>query len=93
MNASRFSLRPARALSVWLSQKPRGWAMALSAQKQKMRLSVDDHWSMRAHYHGLRAVARALDLRDFVELPGPRGRKQPYHYRPSAMRNGLSSAA
>jgi hypothetical protein len=48
--------------------------MALSSQKPKMRLSGDDFGSRRARYHGLRAVARALGLRDFVELRRPRSR-------------------
>jgi hypothetical protein len=57
--------------------------MAQSSQKPKMRLSVDDYGSRRARYHGLRAVARALGFRDFVEVPRPRSRKQPHKYRPS----------
>jgi hypothetical protein len=53
--------------------------MVLPVQKPKMRLSDDD---TRARYHGLRAVACALGLRDFVELRRPR-RKQPHKYTPS----------
>jgi hypothetical protein len=57
--------------------------MALSSQKPKMRLSGDDNGSRRARYHGLRAVASALGLRDFVELRRLRRRKQPHKYTPS----------
>ena len=57
--------------------------MAQSSQKPKMGLSGGDYGSRRAHFHGLRAVARALGFRDFVELRRPRSRKQPHKYRPS----------
>ena len=49
--------------------------MAQSSQKPKMQLSADNYGSRRARYHGLRAVARALGFRDFVEVRRPRSRK------------------
>ena len=48
--------------------------MTLSSQKPQ-RPALDDHDAKRARHHGLRAVARALGLRDFVELRRPRRRK------------------
>jgi hypothetical protein len=42
--------------------------MVLSSQKPKMRILGDDFAARRARYFGLRAVARALGLLDFVEL-------------------------
>jgi hypothetical protein len=57
--------------------------MAQSSQKPKMQLSADNYGSRRARYHGLRAVARALGFRDFVEVRRPRSRKQSHKYRPS----------
>ena len=41
--------------------------MTLSSQKPQRRIS-DDYEARRARHYGLRAVARALGLRDFVEL-------------------------
>jgi hypothetical protein len=42
--------------------------MILSSQKPKMRILGDDFATRRARYFGIRAVARALALRDFVGL-------------------------
>ena len=67
--------------------------MALSSQKPKMRLSGDDYGSRRARYHGLRSVARALGLRDFVELRRPHSRKQSHKYMPSADTSSFSPFA
>jgi hypothetical protein len=49
--------------------------MTLSSQKPQRRTS-DDYEAGRARRHGLRAVARALGLRDFVELRRPHRRKR-----------------
>jgi len=49
--------------------------MTLSSQKPQRR-TLDDHEAKRARHYGLRAVARALGLRDFVELRRPRRRKR-----------------
>ena len=49
--------------------------MTLSSQKPQRR-TLDDHEARRARHYGLRAVACALGLRDFVELRRPRRRKQ-----------------
>lgn len=48
--------------------------MTLSAQKPQRR-TLDDYEARRARHYGLRAVARALGLRDFVELRRPRRTK------------------
>jgi hypothetical protein len=48
--------------------------MTLSSQKPQRRTDVYD--ARRARHHGLRAVASALGLRDFVELRRPRRRKR-----------------
>jgi hypothetical protein len=50
--------------------------MTLSSQKPKVRILGDANESRRARHYGLRAVARALGLRDFVELRRPHRRKQ-----------------
>jgi hypothetical protein len=49
--------------------------MTLSSQKPQRR-SPDDHEARRARHYGLRAVARALGLRDFGELRRPHRRKR-----------------
>jgi hypothetical protein len=49
--------------------------MTLSSQKPHRRTS-DDYEARRARHFGLRAVARALDVRDFVELRRPRRAKR-----------------
>jgi hypothetical protein len=49
--------------------------MTLSSQTPQRRTS-DDHEARRARHYGLRAVARALGLRDFVELRRPHRRKR-----------------
>jgi hypothetical protein len=64
--------------------------MTLSSQKPRMQLLGDDYGSRRARHHGLRAVARALGLRDFVEFRRTRRRKQ---YTPSAGTSSLPSFA
>jgi hypothetical protein len=64
--------------------------MALSSQKPK---TTDDYGSRRAHYHGLRAVARALGFRDFVESRRSRSRKQRLNYAPSTDRSSFSPFA
>jgi hypothetical protein len=46
--------------------------MTLSSQEPKLQISSDDYGSRRARHYGLRAVARALGLRDFVALPRTR---------------------
>jgi hypothetical protein len=54
--------------------------MTLSSQKPEMRIFGDDYRSRRARQYGLRAVARALGIRDFVEfrrLPRKLHRKAP----------------
>jgi hypothetical protein len=70
-----------------------GWAMGLSSQKPKMRVSGGDYGSRRARYHGLRSVARALGLRDFAELRRPHSRKQSHKYMPSADTSSFSPFA
>lgn len=67
--------------------------MALSSQEPKMRLSGDDYGSRRARYHGLRSVARALGLRDFVESRRPRSRKRSHKYMPSTDTSSFSPFA
>jgi hypothetical protein len=42
--------------------------MSLSSQKPKMGIFGNDFTAKRARYFGLRAVARALGLPDFVEM-------------------------
>jgi|HubBroStandDraft_1064217.scaffolds.fasta_scaffold513955_2 hypothetical protein len=49
--------------------------MTLSSQKPQRRTSVD-YQARRARHYGLRAVALALGLRDFVELRSPHRRKR-----------------
>jgi hypothetical protein len=49
--------------------------MTLSSQKPQRR-SPEDHEASRARHYGLRAVTRALGLRDFVELRRPHRRKR-----------------
>ena len=48
--------------------------MTLSSQTPQRRTDVYD--ARRARHHGLRAVASALGLRDFVESRRPRCRKR-----------------
>jgi hypothetical protein len=54
--------------------------MTQSSRKSRMRILGYDYGSKRARHHGLRAVARALGLRDFLELRRSRRRKLPYKY-------------
>jgi hypothetical protein len=49
--------------------------MTLSSQKPQ-RPTLRDYQARRARHYGLRAVARALGLSDFVELRRPRRTKR-----------------
>lgn len=49
--------------------------MTLASQKPQ-RPMRHEYEARRARHYGLRAVARALGLRDFVELRRPRGAKR-----------------